>query len=66
MKNLELGKKYITYNGRTMTVLDLNFDPNSPYPVLCKGLTLHGEVSVYHYNINGKSKLTKDLDICTL
>lgn len=58
---LELGKTYITNNGREMTVLDLNFD-NSNYHVLCKG-KLHGEITVYRFNIDGTSHICSNFDL---
>ena len=59
---LELGKTYITANGREMTVLDLNFD-GSDRPVLCKGKNYHGEMTIHSFTIDGISLLTTDLDI---
>lgn len=59
---LELGKTYITKNGREMTVLDLNFD-NSDHPVLCKGKNLHGEITVYRFNIDGTSHICSNFDL---
>jgi len=58
---LELGKTYITNNGREMKVLDLNFDNESP--VLCKGKNIHGEMTVHRFNIDGTSCLCSNLDI---
>ena len=59
---LELGKTYITNNGREMTVLDLNFD-NSDHPVLCKGKSFHGEITVYRFNIDGTSHICSNFDL---
>ena len=64
---LELGKTYITNNGREMKVLDLNFDDD--HLVLCKGKNVHGEMTVHRFNIDGTSCLcwdnagSDDLDI---
>lgn len=58
---LELGKTYITNNGREMTVLDLSFDDD--HPVLCKGKNVHGEMTVHRFNIDGTSCLCSNLDI---
>ena len=58
---LELGKTYITKNGREMTVLDLNFD-NSDYHVLCKGKT--GAIATLHFfDIGGISSDCSALNI---
>ena len=59
---LELGKTYITANGREMTVLDLNFD-DSDRPVLCKGKNYHGATITHSFTIDGISIICRDLDI---
>ena len=59
---LELGKTYITKNGREMTVLDLNFD-NSDEPVLCKGKSAHGYTSTYFFDIHGISHWCSEFNI---
>lgn len=56
---LELGKTYITKNGREMTVLDLNFD-NS---VLCKGKNAHGYMATYFFDIHGISHWCSEFNI---
>lgn len=58
---LELGKTYITKNGREMTVLDLNFD-NSDYHVLCKGKT-GARATLHFFDIGGISSDCSALNI---
>lgn len=59
---LELGKTYITKNGREMTVLDLNFD-NSDAPILCKGKNEYGYMATYFFDVHGISHWCSEFNI---
>jgi hypothetical protein len=59
---LEVGKTYITANGREATILDLNFD-DSAYPVLFKSKNLHGEVVTNRCSLDGSNPVHEGLRI---